>query len=51
MQNKIFHCNRDIQMFLSELLGFWTSSIIQYSKNYRIQCFGNWICFRPQVTG
>jgi hypothetical protein len=33
----------------SELLGFWTLSIIQYSRNYKTQHFGNWICFHPQV--
>jgi hypothetical protein len=20
-------------------------------KNWKTQCFGNWICFRPQVSG
>jgi hypothetical protein len=34
----------------SELLGFWTLSIVRYSKNLRTQRFGNRICFRPQVT-
>jgi hypothetical protein len=30
------------------LLGFWTCPSSQYSKE---QCFGNWICFCPQVRG
>jgi hypothetical protein len=33
----------------SELLGFWTFSIVQYSRNYKTRRFGNWICFWPQV--
>jgi hypothetical protein len=33
----------------SELLGFWTLSIVRYSKNYRIQRFANWIYFHHQV--
>jgi hypothetical protein len=33
----------------SELLGFWTLSIIQYSGNYKTQRFGNWISFCPQM--
>jgi hypothetical protein len=33
----------------SELLGFSILSIVRYSKNYRTQCFGNWICFLPQI--
>jgi hypothetical protein len=32
-----------------ELLGFWTLSIVQYSRNQKTQRFGNWICFRPQI--
>jgi hypothetical protein len=28
---------------------FLTSSIAMYSKNYRAQHFGNWICFCPQM--
>jgi hypothetical protein len=35
----------------SELLGFWILSIIQYSKNYGTQCFGNYICFCARVRG
>jgi hypothetical protein len=31
----------------SELLGFWTLSIVQYSENKGTQRFANWICFRP----
>jgi hypothetical protein len=34
-----------------ELLCFWTFSIIWYSKNYKKQRFGDWICFHPQVGG
>jgi hypothetical protein len=30
---------------------FGLLSIVRYSKNYKIQRFGNWICFRPQVRG
>jgi hypothetical protein len=25
--------------------------IVRYSKKYKTQRFGNWICFRPQVRG
>jgi hypothetical protein len=35
----------------SELLGFWTWSIVRCSRNYKMQCFRKWICFRPQVRG
>jgi hypothetical protein len=37
----------------SELLDFWTLSIIRYStrRNYNTRRFGNWICFRPRVWG
>jgi hypothetical protein len=35
----------------SELLGFWTLSIVRNSKYYKTQHFGNWICLRPQVKG
>jgi hypothetical protein len=31
------------------VFGFCPSSGIL--KNYKIQRFGNWICFRPQVRG
>jgi hypothetical protein len=33
----------------SETLSFRTLTIIQYCKNYKIQCFRNWICFHLQV--
>jgi hypothetical protein len=33
------------------LLRFWTLSIVQNSKNWKTQCFGNWICFCSQVRG
>jgi hypothetical protein len=37
---------------IEELLGFWTLSIVQYSKKQeRTQRFENWICFRPQAEG
>jgi hypothetical protein len=45
---------REIGMFLSsivyhtELLGVWTSSIVRCS-GVETRCFGNWICFHPQV--
>jgi hypothetical protein len=29
--------------------GFWTFSIVLYSRKYKTRRFGNWICFRPQV--
>jgi hypothetical protein len=33
----------------SGLLGFWTLSIVRYSK--KNTTFGNWICFCPRVRG
>jgi hypothetical protein len=33
----------------SELLGFWTLSIVWYSRKWKTRRFGNWIYFRPQV--
>jgi hypothetical protein len=39
------------RVFFSELLSFWTLSIVRYSKNQRMQRFENWICFRPQMRG
>jgi hypothetical protein len=30
---------------------FWNLSIVQYSRNYKIKRFGNWICFCPPVMG
>jgi hypothetical protein len=33
----------------SELLSFWTLSIVRNSKDKKTQRFGNWICFCPQV--
>jgi hypothetical protein len=33
----------------SELLSFWTFSIVLYSRNEKTRRFGNWICFRPQI--
>jgi hypothetical protein len=33
----------------SELLRFWTSSIVRNSTYSKIQRFGNWICLRHQV--
>jgi hypothetical protein len=47
--------NHQLSVFLleigSELLSFWTLSIVPYSKNYKAQRFLNWIYFRPQVEG
>jgi hypothetical protein len=41
-----------MQLKHSELLGFWTLSIVRYCKEHlRTQRFGNRICFRPQVRG
>jgi hypothetical protein len=37
--------------FHSELLGFWTLSIVRNSKYQKSQRFGNWIWFRPQMKG
>jgi hypothetical protein len=37
--------------FIPELLGYWTLSIVQNSKNYKTHHFGNWICFCSQVMG
>jgi hypothetical protein len=34
----------------SELLGFWTLSVVRDSKYYQTH-FRNWICFHPQVSG
>jgi hypothetical protein len=36
---------------ISELLGFWTFSIVWYFRNQKTQHFRNWIYFRPQVLG
>jgi hypothetical protein len=36
-----------MQYYFSELLGFWTLSIVRYSRSYEMQDFGNWITFRP----
>jgi hypothetical protein len=33
----------------SQLLGFWTLSIIWNYRYRKTQRFENWICFRPQV--
>jgi hypothetical protein len=33
------------------LLGFWTLSIVRYSRKYKTRRFGNWICFRLQMRG
>jgi hypothetical protein len=38
-------------VYNTELLGFWTFSIVRYSRDNKTRCFGNWICFRPQVRG
>jgi hypothetical protein len=39
----------ETHMNVIEVLGFLTSSIIQYSKNQKTQRFGNLTCFRPQL--
>jgi hypothetical protein len=39
------------QWYLSELLGFWTLSIVRNSIYKETRRFGNWICFRPQMRG
>jgi hypothetical protein len=33
----------------TDLLGFWTFSIVRYSREYKTRRFGNRICYRPQV--
>jgi hypothetical protein len=33
-----------------EVLGFWASPIVRYSRNQKTRCFRNWICFHPQVS-
>jgi hypothetical protein len=38
-------------VYNTELLGFWTFSIVRYSREQKTRRFGNWIFFRPQVTG
>jgi hypothetical protein len=35
--------------YASVSLGFWTPSLVRNSKYKKTKCFGNWICFRPQV--
>jgi hypothetical protein len=50
-QNRYIFSSPGKPFTLSELLGFWTLSIIQYSRNYKTQRFGKWICLRPQMSG
>jgi hypothetical protein len=38
-------------MVYTTITAFFDLSIVRYSKNYRTQHFGNWICFCPQVRG
>jgi hypothetical protein len=38
-------------VFNTELVGFWTFSIVQYFRAQKTRRFRNWICFRPQVKG
>jgi hypothetical protein len=38
-------------VYNADLLGFWTFSIVRYSRKQKTRRFGNWICFRPQVKG
>jgi hypothetical protein len=38
-------------VYNTELLGFWTASIIRYSRKQKTRRFGNWIYFRPLVRG
>jgi hypothetical protein len=38
-------------VYNTQLLGFWTFSIVRYSGEQKTRCFGNWISFRPQVKG
>jgi hypothetical protein len=40
-----------INPFCLESLGFWTLSIVRYSRIKKTQRFGNSHCFRPQVRG
>jgi hypothetical protein len=39
------------QKLSSESLGFFTFSVVQYSRDNKTRRFGNWICFRPQLKG
>jgi hypothetical protein len=41
----------NISFFFIELLGFWTFSIVRFSRELKTRRFGNWMCFRPQVKG
>jgi hypothetical protein len=34
----------------SELLGFRTLSIVRYSKDWKTQRFGNWVCLVSSFT-
>jgi hypothetical protein len=43
------YCRR--YTFQTELLDFWTFSIVRYSRKLKTRRFGNWICFRPHVGG
>jgi hypothetical protein len=43
--------SRILQFLHTELLGFWTFSIVRYSGKQKKGRFGNWICFRLQVKG
>jgi hypothetical protein len=33
------------------ITGFFTFSIVRYSRKQKTRRFGNWICFRPQMGG
>jgi hypothetical protein len=38
-------------ILILRITGFLDFSIVRYSRNYKTQRFGNWICFRPQMKG
>jgi hypothetical protein len=44
----IYYTCQTVEGKHSDLLGFWSLSIVWYSR-LRTQHFGNWICFHPQV--
>jgi hypothetical protein len=45
------HIVCELLIIVLRITGFWTLSIFRYSRNQKIQRFGNWIRFRSQVRG
>jgi hypothetical protein len=50
-QEHTLHNYKSIYQLFSELLEFWTLSIVGYSTQKKTQHFENWVCFRSQVKG